>query len=522
MSIFTLGDLLAHRAVTRATDTAVEVGEATITYRRLHESACDFSRRLVQRGIRPGDRVAIHLPRSFEMLACFFGVTRFGAVAVIVNSSLRERQIEHIIQHSGARLVVTDTRLRSRMSPTLQRPTLLVDEAVTAESRSAEASSRPIGRDLAALIYTSGSTGLPKGVMVTHANLIAGARIVADYLGLTPADRTLALLPWSFDAGLNQPLATFWAGGTLVIDGSPFAPHLCRTLKAARITGLAGVPPLWEMLVRPPSPFLRMELPDLRYLTNTGGHLRPETLARIRAAHPRTSVYLMYGLTEAFRSTYLPPELIDARPGSMGRAIPDTEILVLDEAGRPCAPGETGELVHRGPTVAAGYWKDPEATAKVFRPHPFAVRGSAPEYVVYSGDYVRRDEEGFLYYVGRRDEQFKSRGFRVNPMEIEAGLLASGLVAEAVVFPDGQVGDDTRITAVVVPNDPESFTVEVLDSYCRSALPVHQHPHRFAVLDRLPRSSSGKVDRMAARANAAAHTPVGPAQGPHPPDGGAP
>ena len=518
MDIFTLGDLLADRAVTRATDTAVEDGDTTLTYRQLYGAAQDVGRQLAERGIRAGDRVAIMLPRSAGALAWFFGVTRCGAVAVVVNDSLRERQIEHIIEHSGARLVVTDRRLSGRLGPTRRRLALLSDHPASAGTDQPEPESRPIGRDLAALIYTSGSTGLPKGVMVTHANLVAGARIVAGYLGLTPADRTLALLPWSFDAGLNQPLATFWAGGTLVIDGSSFAPHLCRTLKSARITGLAGVPPLWESLVNRRSPFLSTRFPDLRYITNTGGVLRAETVARIRAAHPEAAVYLMYGLTEAFRSTYLPPELIDRRPGSIGRAMPGTEILVLNEEGRPCGPGETGELVHRGPTVAAGYWRDPQATARVFRPHPFATPGSVPEYVVYSGDYVRKDEEGFLYYVGRRDEQFKSRGFRVNPTEIESELLASGLVSEAVVFPDGRADGDAEITAVVVPGDPGSFTLEALRTRCRAALPAHQQPSRFSVLAQLPRTASGKVDRVAARTKALAGTPAGPDGGRHTPD----
>nr|APD71903.1 non-ribosomal peptide synthetase 4 [Streptomyces sp.] len=520
--IFNLGDLLAYQAAIRGTDSAVEDGGTTLTYRQLHTTACEVSRRLSNRGVRPGDRVVVLLPRSAGALACFFGATRLGAVAVLINESLHARQIEHIIRHSGARLVITDGRLSGRLGPARRLLALLPDEIgavglippAPTMTPEAEPESRPIGRDLAALIYTSGSTGLPKGVMVTHANLVAGARIVAGYLGLTPADRTLAVLPWSFDAGLNQPLATFWAGGTLVIGGSSFAPHLCRTLKAARITGLAGVPPLWEMLVRRPSPFLLKEFPDLRYLTNTGGPFRLEALTRIRSAHPQTSIYLMYGLTEAFRSTYLPPGLIDDRPGSMGRAIPDTEILVLDEAGRPCVSGETGELVHRGPTVAAGYWNDPEATAKAFRPHPFAAPGSVPEHVVYSGDQVRRDEEGFLYYVGRLDEQFKSRGFRVNPTEIESELFASGLVAEAVVFPDGETGGDTCITAAVVPVDPESFTVEALGSHCRAVLPAHQRPHRYSILTQLPRTASGKVDRMAAREEASRDVLAGQAPGP--------
>lgn len=496
MAVFTVGDLLADRAAVRGTAPAVEHADRCVNYRQLDGLADRFAVLLAERGVRRGDRVAILLPRSTEALACFFGVMRLGAVAVFVNEQLKRRQVGHILRHSGACTVVTNNRLSGVLDTANQERALVLGATVPEPGTgTAIASARPIGRDLAALIYTSGSTGHPKGVMVTHDNLLAGARIVAGYLGLTEADRVLSVLPWSFDAGLNQPLATLWAGGTLVVSSSTFAPDICRTLRSTRITGLAGVPPMWEGLVNRPSPFLRMELPDLRYVTNTGGVLRPESLRRIREAHPRTDFFLMYGLTEAFRSTYLPPELVDERLGSMGMAIPDTEIMLLHESGRLCLPGEVGELVHRGPTVALGYWDDPAATARVFRPHPFPVPGAVTEHVVYSGDYVRADEDGFLTYVGRRDEQFKSRGFRVNPTEIEAELLASGLLAEALVFPEFTDGH-ADVIAAVVPAD-ESFDLAVLEAHCREALPGYQQPARIDVVASLPRTSSGKLDRAA-------------------------
>jgi acyl-CoA synthetase (AMP-forming)/AMP-acid ligase II len=318
---------------------------------------------------------------------------------------------------------------------------------------------------------------------------------VARYLELTPEDRVLSVLPWSFDAGLNQVLSTFYARGTVVIPRSGFPPDVCRSLTKHRITGLAGVPPLWESLVRSPSTFVTLGLPALRYITNTGGPMPPHVLRGIRRAHPQTAVYLMYGLTEAFRSTYLPPELADSQPASIGRAIPETEIMVLDGSGRQCAAGEVGELVHRGPTVSAGYWRDPEATAKVYRPLPSSPPGAWPEYVVHSGDYVRRDADGLLHYVGRRDEQFKSRGHRVGPTQIETELLASGLILQVVVFPD-QFGEvEPVITAVVVPADAEKFTSGALLDYCRMNLPNYLWPGRVIAVDDIPLTSSGKLDR---------------------------
>lgn len=505
--IFTAGDLLTRRSQSNGEATAVRWGQETMSYVELWDQARACADSLAERGLRRGSRVVLLLPNSVETLAWFFAVMRLGAVAVIVNVSLKPGQVAHCVQHSGARLAVTSQRRRALLgdTPRGKRQILAADLpaagacATTGPAQAGSGQAGTIGSDLAALIYTSGSTGLPKGVMVTHANLIAGAAIVAEYLQLSPADRTLAVLPWSFDAGLNQVLATFWAAGTLVIADSAYPPDICRALSQAQVTGLAGVPSLWEMMTGRPSMFLRTALPDLRYITNTGGALRRDTLAAIRQAHPHTQVYLMYGLTEAFRSTYLPPELADARPDSIGRAIPGTEILVLNQAGERAAPGEVGELVHRGPTVAAGYWRDAAATAKVFRPYPFAPPGSVPECVVYSGDYVRRDEDGFLYYAGRRDEQFKSRGMRVSPTEVELGLLSSGLLAAAVVFALPVPGADPDIVAAIQPTQPGPFDPAPVRAHARQVLPASQQPTRYEVIAELPRTSSGKIDRAAAR-----------------------
>jgi amino acid adenylation domain-containing protein len=500
-AIHTVGDLIAARAAEVGARHAVEHGERLITYADFCRESRARAATLADHGIRRGDRVVLSMQRGIEHLLWLFAVLELGAVAVPAHDSLKALQVGHIVRHSGARLAVVSPRLRPLFADCGPGLTLLDGHEPVrpmTQLASARRELRPTSRDLAMLIYTSGSTGLPKGVMVTHANLLAGGRIVAEYLGLHAEDRTLSVLPWSFDAGLNQLFNTFWAGGTLVVAGSTFAPEVCRALERARITGLAGVPPLWEQLTRSPSPFLALDLPDLRYITNTGGALRRETVERIREAHPQLKVYLMYGLTEAFRSTYLPPEQIDKRPGSIGRAIPDTEILILDEEGRLCPPGVAGELVHRGPTVATGYWADPEATAKVFRPWGFGPPGAVAEYVVHSGDFVHADEDGYLYYLGRRDEQFKSRGFRVNPSEIEAGLTACGLVAEAVVYcQPGANGENEIVAAVVWDEAAQAPTEDALAEYCRTTLPPHQQPARFQVFHTFPRTASGKLDRIA-------------------------
>src|SRR5262249_8340989 len=228
-----------------------------------------------------------------------------------------------------------------------------------------------IEKDLAAILYTSGSTGKPKGVMLSHAQVMAGSSIVSAYLEIAEADRILAILPFSFDAGLNQLMTAFQQGGTLILLTFVFAREIVEMLARERATGLAGVPTLWSLLAQPSSSLRKTPLPDLRYITNTGGAMPQAVLADLRRALPGTRVFLMYGLTEAFRSTHLPREELDRRPTSMGKAIPDTEILVVNEDGKPCKPGEVGELVHRGPTVSLGYWGQPELTARVLRPHPF-------------------------------------------------------------------------------------------------------------------------------------------------------
>jgi acyl-CoA synthetase (AMP-forming)/AMP-acid ligase II len=357
-----------------------------------------------------------------------------------------------------------------------------------------------IERDLAAILYTSGSTGKAKGVMLSHANLMAGSSIVSAYLGITEADRILAVLPFSFDAGLNQLMTAFQQGGTLVLTTFVFAMEIVEALLKERITALAGVPTVWSMLAHPSSTLERHAFPHLRYITNTGGAMPQGVLAKLRNALPTTKIFLMYGLTEAFRSTYLPPEELDRLPTSIGKAIPNTEILVVNDQGRPCRPGEVGELVHRGPTVSMGYWGQPDLTARVLKPHPF-VPSALPEgeKVCYSGDLVRMDEEGFLYFVGRRDNMIKSSGFRISPTEVEEVLFQSGRVREAAVIgvPDDVLGQ--TIKAFVAPPDGESLDPAALLDFCAEKMPRYMVPKAVAICNALPKTPTGKIDYPALR-----------------------
>jgi acyl-CoA synthetase (AMP-forming)/AMP-acid ligase II len=274
-----------------------------------------------------------------------------------------------------------------------------------------------------------------------------------------------------------------------------FAREIVAMLQKERITGLAGVPSLWNLLGQDSSQLHARPPEHLRYVTNTGGALPLNVLERLRELLPRTQVFLMYGLTEAFRSTYLPPEEVDRRPTSIGKAIPDTEILVIDGDGKLCGPGEIGELVHRGPTVSMGYWGHPELTDRVLRPHPLPLPGVGDaEKVCYSGDLVRMDDDGFLYFVGRRDNLIKSSGFRISPNEVEEALCKAGQLREAAVIglPDPALGQS--IKAFVVPHEGAAIDADVLLEATAGLLPRHMVPKAVEVLAALPKTTSGKID----------------------------
>ncbi|WP_118181148.1 acyl-CoA ligase (AMP-forming), exosortase A system-associated [Paraburkholderia phosphatilytica] len=510
--------------------TALISGRTRITYAGLSCHARAFGEALAGYGISPGERVAIFLDKRVETVVALLGSAAAGCVSVPVNALLRPRQVAHILRDCGARCLVT-TRERARIleseaslvvpavmavdppdgshsSPSMQpacAATLYPWPAPTRTGAADEPSRLPaaaaggIDTDLAAILYTSGSTGLPKGVMVTHRNLLEGAWSVAHYLQHTAADRILAVLPLSFDAGLSQ-LTSAWAAGATPILLNYLTPgDVTTTCEHEGVTAITGVPPLWMQLARADWPDTARR--QIRYFANTGGHLPLAVLGRLREIFPQAAPCLMYGLTEAFRSTFLEPAEIDRRPGSIGKAVPNARVLVVHEDGTPCAPGETGELVHTGAFVTPGYWNDPAHTALRYRPSPEpGPGGTSPAQAVWSGDLVRRDAEGFLYFVARQDAQIKTSGYRVSPEEVEETVHASGLVSEAVAIgtPDEALGE--VITLLLTPASPESFDPQALRSWCAHHMPPYMVPAHFVVCARLPRNPNGKFDRSALRA----------------------
>ena len=414
-------------------------------------------------------------------------------VHVPINPLLKRAQASHILADSGATLLIaTASRLKSLEDGDIPDRCAAFEEAAAWQEAERSgvmlAPSQRGPEELAAILYTSGSTGKPKGVMLSHANMWLGAVSVAHYLGMAADDVTLAVLPLSFDYGQSQLLSTWYAGGCVVPLDYLFPRDVAKACAKRGVTTLAAVPPLWVQLTEIEWP--EEAVTSLRRVTNSGGALTVEIISDLCAILPETRIFPMYGLTEAFRSTFLDPALVADHPTSMGRAIPYAEILVVDENGEPCAAGEEGELVHCGPLVAQGYWQDPKRTAERFRPAPAASKfgGTA----VWSGDRVKRDADGLLYFVGRRDAMIKSSGNRISPQEIEGAALATGLVAEAVALgvPDDKLGHAIHL----VVRGEES---EELKKALARELPNFMQPHVVHWKDAMPLNPNGKIDRTA-------------------------
>lgn len=490
---------------------ALAYGSARLDYAALAASVEGAAGALLDAGVQARERVAVFLEKRVENVAAMFGAALAGAVFVPVNPQLKAAQVAHILADCNVRVLVTSNERLAQLQGVLAlcpdlrtvfvtgTPAALAacdvrgwDASQRAPGAAVLAARRPIDADMAAILYTSGSTGKPKGVVLSHRNMVAGANSVASYLHITPQDRILSVLPLSFDYGLSQLTCAFLAGASVVLINHLFAKDILNAVVAERITGLAAVPPLWLQLAN-------LAWPggcSLRYLTNSGGALPTTTVAGLRAALPGAELFLMYGLTEAFRSTYLPPSELARRPDSMGRAIPNAQVMVVRPDGSPCAPNEPGELVHRGALVALGYWNDPVKTAERFKPAP----GHDPalplvEMAVWSGDTVRIDEEGFLYFIGRGDDMIKVSGYRVSPLEVEEVVHATGLASEAVAFgvPHPQLGQ--AIVLLAVPRDA-GVTGGALLKECQRRLPAWMVPAHIALQDAsLPRNPNGKIDR---------------------------
>ena len=485
-----------------------------LSYQTLSERTLQAAGALCKTGLGRSERMAIYLEKRIETVIGMFGAAAAGGVFVPVNPLLKPDQVAYILNDCNVGVLVTSAERLELLRPALPecrdlRIVILIGSPVAMPqiegvtimrwddfmSGETAAPHRVIDTDMTAILYTSGSTGKPKGVVLSHRNMVAGAKSVAQYLENHPSDRILCALPLSFDAGFSQLTTSFHAGACAVLMNYLLPRDVLEAVERERITGLTAVPPLWIQLTQLKWPATITE--HLRYIANTGGRMPKATLDLLRAALPKTQPFLMYGLTESFRSTYLPPAEVDRRPDSIGKAIPNAEVLVVREDGTACGPDEPGELVHRGALVSLGYWNDAEKTAERFKPAPNQPAGLVmPEIAVWSGDTVRKDAEGYLYFISRRDEMIKTSGYRVSPSEVEEVVYATGMVGEAAALgiPHPVLGQ--AIVIIATSNGAAALDTGKLLAECRRRLPAYMVPALIRPSEKsLPRNPNGKIDR---------------------------
>ena len=506
-----LHDFLAGSARSQPDSPALVFGGVRSRYAEVSRRATALAAHLQSAGVGRGDRVLIYLDNGVEAVVAFHAALACGAVAVPVNPSTKAAKLAWLLKDSDARALIAHGPLADQFRPALTASpwvgTCIVagrfEEPPSAHTRwtpfdAAEATARPLERpgtidqDLAAILYTSGSTGEPKGVMLSHLNMLSAARSVNAYLGYSAADVILCGLPLSFDYGLYQVLMAFMVGASVALERSlAFPAEVVAVLESQAVTVLPGVPTVFSMLLGY-RPLRERALPALRMITNTAAALPARHIAELRALFPKATLYSMYGLTECKRVTYLPPEELDRRPASVGRGMPNQELWLEDERGHRLPNGSTGELIVRGSHVMRGYWRRSEASAERLKPGPLP-----GEFVLRSGDIFRTDEEGYLYFVARQDDIIKSRGEKVSPREVENAIYALEGVAEVAVI---GVADELlghAVKAVVVLREGFRYTERDVIRHCLSHLESFMAPKTVSFVAELPQTVTGKIAKNA-------------------------
>jgi len=503
---------------------ALRVKESQLTYQDLNQSVQQVASAYNALGLEQGDRIGIYLAKTVENVFSTFACSIIGAVFVPINPVLKAQQVEHIADNCQIKCLITNkTRLKSLgtiFDKHSNLTTLILTDATNAEVQTLQLSmeTRVItwtdflslknskynpaiklhSNDLAAILYTSGSTGKPKGIMLSHENIVLGAKSVAQYLQSNNKDKVLAVLPLSFDYGLNQLTSSFLVGAQCILLDYLFANDVIKAIEKYEVTGLAAVPPLWSQLIK--ARWSETTARSLRYFTNSGGVLAPNILKKLRDVMPNAKPYLMYGLTEAFRSTYLDPSEVDNKIGSIGKAIPNSEIMVINAKGKECQTNEIGELVHIGPLVSLGYWQNSQASKLRFKATPEQAKNNCDNALaVYSGDFVRRDKEGFLYFISRADEMIKTSGYRISPNEVEEVILTHKAIIQTCVIgtAHAELGQGILAFVILDNNDThnEKFEKSLL-KYCQNALANYMLPLKIIILADFPYNANGKVDRQ--------------------------
>ena len=506
-----LADYLRISAAAHPDKIALVCGQQRRTYRELDERSNAVAHALIAGGVARADRVLIFADNTVETVISFWAVLKAGAIVVLVNPLTKSGKLGYLIADCRPTAVITDGHLHVAWRDAVQSPHVklvivsgkLRDEqaahlphllhfeaALSAGDHRHAPARRGIDLDLAAIIYTSGSTGDAKGVMLTHRNMLTAATSIASYLEMCEDDVVLGVLPLAFDYGLYQMILSFGVGARLVLERSfTFPAQVLKTVVAEGVTGFPGVPTIFALMADMPT-LGTFDFSKIRFVTNTAAALPQKHIAMLQEIFPRARIYSMYGLTECKRCSYLPPQDIARKPGSVGIAIPNTELWIVDEQDRPVGPRVVGQLVIRGATVMKGYWENPGATARKLRPGP--VPG---ESVLYTGDYCVRDDEGYLYFVGRMDEVFKSRGEKVAPKEVENALCEIPGVKEAAVFgvPDEVLGN--AVKALVVLARGADWSPKDLQRECQGRLVNFMVPKFVEIVAQLPKSPNGKIDK---------------------------
>ena len=509
-----LHDIVTQAAAQFPQRVALHYKTAALTYAELAQHTHAAAIRLQSVDIQRFDRVAVYLPKQFETVVSLFGGSMAGAVFVPVNPGLKAAQVGHILQDCNVRVLITSKDRLASLEPELHlcsdlHTVLLTDSQdeqslahiqVRPYQHASDAGSlqqypHATDQDMAAILYTSGSTGKPKGVVLSHRNMLVGAQSVSSYLNNSADDVILALLPLSFDYGLSQLTTAFLTGASVVLLDFFLVQDVVRAVQQHAVTGIAAVPPLWAQLAK--ANWAAGSGDTVRYLTNSGGAMPQPLLAQLQQIFSNAEPYLMYGLTEAFRSTYLPPSELVNRPGSMGKAIPNAEVVVVREDGSLCGPNEPGELVHRGPLVSLGYWNAPEKTAERFKFDPVAPKGiQLPQLAVWSGDTVRYDEDGFLYFIGRRDEMIKTSGYRVSPTEVEEAVYQlSPLLQDVAAIGVAHAELGQAILVLFACKDGHTPDTASWVNQLKRSLPNFMQPKALIVQPALPKNANGKIDR---------------------------
>lgn len=487
--------------------TAIVEGGRSYSYSELLDSAERLAMALGERGLARGDRVAIYMENSWSCAVSIFAVSLVGGVLLVVNPQTKADKLAFILEDSGARILLTDGPLSKEFLPALSQIAGEISVIATGAPAATgierfedvlrthaplKAQSQAIPSDLAALIYTSGSTGHPKGVMQTHQAMVFTLGSLIEYLRLGPDDRILCALPLAFDYGLYQLLMAVHLGATLVLErGFAYPAQVFARMREEEVTVFPGVPTIFSMLLsmhrqRP----LRFD--GVTRVMNTAAALPESFNTELRSVFPNALLYRMYGLTECKRVSYLEPEMIDDKPGSVGKAIPGTEVFVLDADGQKTKPGEVGILHVRGPHVMLGYWNQPEASARMLRPGPLP-----GERILCTHDHFRMDEDGYLYFIGRSDDIIKTRGEKVSPAEVENALHSIEGVREAAVvgIPDELLGEAIRAYVVLEPGSP--LDAQKIRAGCAARLESFMVPKEILFCERLPTTATGKVSRRA-------------------------